>query len=211
MIDRPDDLVGERGGIAFRHDHRIVTVGQDVEQPVGVGRDNRLPHRERFEAGERRPFPERRKHAEVERRQRAGTSRRKPAKTNRSPSPSAAACAWRSGSSGPSPTRKNRAAGRCADDRAAASTRYAVPLRLVEPRDRADRELVRADAELLARQRDLARRSASRLNSSSGTPRYTTFTFDGGTCRAPITKSAVLFDTASAMSVYGSSSRSATF
>ena len=49
------------------------------------------------------------------------------------------------------------------------------------------------------------------VNSSSGTPRYTTFTFDGGTWRAPITKSAVLFETAMAMSVYGSRTRSAIF
>ena len=44
----------------------------------------------------------------------------------------------------------------------------------------------------------------SRLNSSSGTPRYTTFTFAAGISRARTTKSAVLFETASAMSVAGS-------
>ena len=70
VIDGPHDLVGERGGVALRHDDGVVARREDVEQPVGVGGDDRLPHRERLEAGERRPFPERRKHAEVERRQR---------------------------------------------------------------------------------------------------------------------------------------------
>jgi hypothetical protein len=51
----------------------------------------------------------------------------------------------------------------------------------------------------------------SRLNSRIGTPRYTTLTFDAGTLRTPTTKSAVVLDTASAMSVTGASSRSATF
>ena len=82
---------------------------------------------------------------------------------------------------------------------------------IVQPGDGADRELVAADAELRSRRRRSRRPSAVGLNSSSGTPRYTTFTFDAGICRAPTTKSAVLFETASAMSVKGSSSRSATF
>ena len=49
------------------------------------------------------------------------------------------------------------------------------------------------------------------LNSSCGAPRYTTFTLSADTSRAFTTKSAVLFDTARAISVYRSSSRSATF
>jgi hypothetical protein len=51
----------------------------------------------------------------------------------------------------------------------------------------------------------------SRLNSSSGTPRYTTLTLDAGSCRASIKNRAVLRDTAIAMSVAGASARSATF
>ena len=50
-----------------------------------------------------------------------------------------------------------------------------------------------------------------RLNSSSGTPRYTTFVRSGGMRRRRMTKSAVERDTAIAMSVEGASSRSAIF
>jgi len=51
-----------------------VTRREDVEQPVGVGGDNRLAHRERFEGGERRPSRGW-KHAEVERRKRTPARR----------------------------------------------------------------------------------------------------------------------------------------
>ena len=50
-----------------------------------------------------------------------------------------------------------------------------------------------------------------RVNSSSGTPRYTTLTRSEGIRRALMTKSVVLFETAMAMSVDGASSRSAIF
>ena len=66
----------------------------------------------------------------------------------------------------------------------------------------------RKHAEFLLREGQLWIRD---LNSSNGTPRYTTFVFRSGMSRAPVTKSAVLCETASAMSVNGSSVRSATF
>ncbi len=50
-----------------------------------------------------------------------------------------------------------------------------------------------------------------RLNSSSGTPRYTTLVRSAGISRALMVKSAVDCDTAIAMSVEGASTRSAIF
>ena len=82
-----------------------------------------------------------------------------------------------------------------------------IPFRVVQPRHGADRHVARRDAKLVRGPRESPPPIARRLNSSSGTPRYTTFTFSAGIRRALITNSAVLFDTAIAMSVTGSSSR----
>ena len=107
---------------------RVAVVGQHVEQAVGVGRDDRLPHRQRLEHGQRRALPQRR-----ERRSgRRPTPRaRRPSRTRRRrsgrPSPSARACASSGSSSGPSPTRKNFACGRSSTTSRAASTRNWLP------------------------------------------------------------------------------------
>ncbi len=71
MVHRPDDAGGERGCVAPRNDQGIAIRGEDVEQAVGIGRDDRLSHRQRLEGGNRSPLPERRKDAQVEGRQRA--------------------------------------------------------------------------------------------------------------------------------------------
>ena len=105
-----DDRPRQRAGVALRHDQRVAPSVEDVEQAVGVGRDDRLAHRQRLEHRQRRALPERRKHAEVERRDDARRRRaRSRRSTNRSPRPSACACASSASRSGPSPTRKNRA------------------------------------------------------------------------------------------------------
>jgi len=71
MIDRQDDGVRERIRVAPRHDQRVLAIGQNVDQTIGIGGDNGLAHRERLECRERGAFPERRKDTQVERRQRA--------------------------------------------------------------------------------------------------------------------------------------------
>jgi cytochrome P450 len=45
-------------GTAISDDERVAAVGQHVEQAVGVGRDDRLPHRQSLERGQRRAFPQ---------------------------------------------------------------------------------------------------------------------------------------------------------
>ena len=103
-------------------------IGQDVEQAVGIGRDDRLARRQRLERRQRRAFPERRKHDDVERRQhlrrrRAGSRRRR----SRSPRPRARACASSSACSSPSPTMNTRARGCRSTISGTASTRYWLP------------------------------------------------------------------------------------
>ena len=133
-----------------------------------------------------------------------------PAKTKRSPSP-ARAPALRA--AGEAALRQRRRTWRVGERRARGGRRrrgrYCPSIRaacVTVP----DRKLLRADAKLLAGAR-ISSADRGRLNSSSGTPRYTTFTLLAGILRAFITNSAVLCDTASAMSVTGSSAASATF
>ena len=61
-----DQPARQRPRVTLRHDDRVALVGEHVDEAVGVGRDDRLPHRQRFEHRQRRALPERRKHAEVE-------------------------------------------------------------------------------------------------------------------------------------------------
>ena len=81
------------------------SVGQHIQQAVGVGRDDRLPHRQRFERRQRRAFPQRRKHHEVERGQRRGDVALEPEEAPGGRRGRArAACASSSPCSSPSPT-----------------------------------------------------------------------------------------------------------
>ena len=88
------------------------------------------------------------------------TSRWKPAKTKRSPRPSARRLGLEVGSSGPSPTRKNRARRPFADDPRRGVDRYGVALGIVEPGDGADRRTRRLRCQARDAQRRSRRRSA---------------------------------------------------
>ena len=69
LVHQPHDGARQRVGVALRHDDaRRGRRVEHVEQAVGVGRHDRLPHRQRLEHRQRRALPERRKHADVERR-----------------------------------------------------------------------------------------------------------------------------------------------
>ena len=70
-IDQPDDFFRQRVGVRLRHNHRVVPVGEDVDQTIGVGRDDRFAGRQGFERRQRRAFPERRKYGQIECRERA--------------------------------------------------------------------------------------------------------------------------------------------
>jgi hypothetical protein len=98
-------------------------------------------------------------------------------------------------------------AGPLADDAGSRLDEIRVALGLVKTGDGTDGELSRADSQITAGGGYLRRGPLAVLNSRIGTPRYTTLTFDAGTLRTPTTKSAVVLDTASAMSVTGASIR----
>ena len=147
-----------------------LAVGQDVEQSVGIGRDDRLAHRQRFEGSDWRSLPERWEDAEVE----GGKSPRdiamKTAEDKSIAESKPAACAWRSWSSGPSPTRKKRTFGRSVITRAAASIRYEFPL---DSCRRVTVPTANSWGSIPSSARAAATSAALRLrlNSSSGTPR----------------------------------------
>ena len=141
------------------------------QQAVGVGRDDRLPHRQRLEHGQRRAFPQRREHHEVERRQRRGDVARKPANTNRSPRPSARACASSSRLQLAFADDEEARVGMRCDDRRRRLDQVLVALRRHQPRDRADGDRPRRDAERLRAPRRSRRALRGRANSSSGAPR----------------------------------------
>ena len=157
-INRPDDLPRQRLGIAPRDDHRIVRIGEDVEQTVRVGGDDRLSHRERFEGGDRRALPQRRKHAQVERRQRARHVALEAGEHEpiAEAEPRGLRLQVRQQRSFPD---QEEAGGRpFADDPGGRLDQVGVALRLVEPGHRPNRELVRLDAELRPRRGDIGGR-----------------------------------------------------
>ena len=166
---------GQRGRVALRG--RCTRVDARPSRTSTAGRRRRsrrsaCRHRQRLERRQRRALPQRRKHAEVERGQRRA---RRPARSrgsaNRSPRPSACACAFEAGAQRaladehepglrPLAAMTSRAAStrtRCPSSRAAAS-----PCR--------QRTRPGASAELVPRARAISAGAADRLNSSSGTP-----------------------------------------
>ena len=146
-------------------------VRQDVEQPVGVGRDDRLPHRQRFEGGDRRPFPERRKDAQVERRQRAGDVAAEAGEHEAVAEPERARPAPEVRQQRPLADEKEPRAGRRGDDPSGGVDQVRVALGFVQPRDGADGELVRRAMPSSRRAAAISAALRARLNSSSGTPR----------------------------------------
>ncbi len=186
---------------------------EHVEQSVRVGRHDGLPHRERLEDGQRRALPQRREHAEVERGEHARDVAREAART-RSDRPVRArrACASRS-------VAQRSFADEEEPRRSAASLQHQlrgldqvrVAFRVVQPRDRADRELVGARCRAPAGPPQSPRASAAAELLERHARDTPPSPCSAGICRAWMTKSAVLFDTAIAMSVTGSSSRSAIF
>ena len=58
--------------VALRHDARVAAVGENIQQAVGIGGNDRLARGQRFERRQRRSFPERREHAQVERAEHRG-------------------------------------------------------------------------------------------------------------------------------------------
>ena len=59
--------VGNRAPALPGHDRGIDAIAEDFAQPVGVGRHDRLAHRQRLERRQWRALPERREHHQVER------------------------------------------------------------------------------------------------------------------------------------------------
>ena len=171
MIDRPDDLRRQRAGIALRHDHRVVSVGEDVEQAVRVGGDNRLPHRQRFESGDRRPFPQGRKHAQVERRERrarrrAGSRRTRTDRRGRGAPPAPEIGQQRSFADQKEPRRRPFADDARAPRRSGRSCPFDSCSRVTVP-------IAKSSGSMPSSRRAAAISAAlrARLNSSSGTPR----------------------------------------
>ena len=78
----------------------------------------------------------------------------------------------------PRRTGKNRACGFASITRRAASTRYSIALRVVQARDGPHHQVVRPGAEFVRGPPRVLQAVAGRPNSSSGAPRYTTFTRD---------------------------------
>ena len=133
----------------------------------------------------------------------AATSFTKPTNTNRSPSPSARACASSAGRSGPSPARKKRASGCRSTHAARGLDEVLVALRVVQPRDGARPRtrpgampsVARAAATSVRRRADaaeLVERRAEVDDLDRSRP---------ASAARSSTKSAVLCDTAIAMSV----------
>jgi hypothetical protein len=58
MIDGPDDSRREGVSVAPRDDEGVMIWRQNVQEAVGVGRDDRLANDERLEGRDRRAFPE---------------------------------------------------------------------------------------------------------------------------------------------------------
>ena len=70
MLHHPADRLNQPIRIGLGDHQGVAAIGQHIQQAVGIGRDNGLPHRQRLKHGERRAFPQRGKHHDVEGRER---------------------------------------------------------------------------------------------------------------------------------------------
>ena len=142
MIDQPDDRVGQRAGVALRHDHArrarrsrmssrpsasVATIGLPIASASNTV--SGVPSQSDGNTLRSNADSDARDVARETRRRRTGRRGR-----------ARAACASRSARSGPSPTRKNRALRPLARRTLRGGVdQIRVALRIVQPRDRADR------------------------------------------------------------------------
>ena len=146
-------------------------IGEDVEQAVGIGRDDRLARRQRFERGQRRAFPERRKHDDVERRQHRGDVALEADEHQSIAEIERGACAFELACcSSPSPMMNTRARGCSADNLGHRLDQILVALRRHQPRHRADGDRVGRRCRARRGPRQSRRPMRGRANSSSGDP-----------------------------------------
>ena len=159
MLDRVDDPLAPAPPHRASARSRPCDRRRGFGQPVRVGRDDRPCAGQRLERGQRRALPERREHAQVEGRQRRrhilheadeheAIAEAEPLRLRleRGPERSLA-------------REEEPRLGMRVNHQPRGVDQILVALRVVQARDRADRELAGSNAERLARGRDLFRRS----------------------------------------------------